>query len=205
MHSQRGLTMGEILFVVALLIVGLAMLTYVWLHTGVVSRHRACATNVRQLGTAMMMYAMDHDDAFPAYGNIAKLSGTGQEPHVPPQPSLLRACLRLYTDDPSWFCPSDSVQGKRTIYLGIDHEITSYAIPALRNSKGNPARVAEIPASSGIVFDAAGDRNSCEPGIWLGGSSSWASNHPDGYVNYVFADLSLHRGLAMQRDGTILP
>lgn len=196
MRRQLGVTMGEILFVAGLIILACAILTYVWLHTGTAARHRVCASNARQLGTAMVMYAMDHDDTFPAYGNIAKLSGSGQAPRIAPQPALLRACLRLYTDDASWFCPADPVQGKNVIYLGIDHQATSYAIPAVRDQAGKPAKVSKVPAFAGLVYDAVGDRNSCDTGVWFGGNHDWASNHPDGAVNYVLADLSLHRGSA---------
>jgi len=141
----------------------------------------------------MVMYAMDHDDTFPAYGSIAKLSGTGQTPANAAQPALLRASLRLYTDDSNWFCPADPVQGKNVLYLGIDHGLMSYAIPAIREKDGNPARVSKVPADTVLASDAAGDRNSCDTGVWFAGKADWASNHPNGEVNYVMADLSLHR------------
>src|SRR5947209_2374168 len=144
MRKQSGITMGEILFVAGMAILACAILMYVWLHTGTASRHRVCASNVRQLGTAMVMYAMDHDDTFPTYGNIEKLPTTGAAPKVAPQPALLRACLRLYTDDANWFCPADPVQERNTIYLGIDHQAASYSIAAIRAEQGNAARLPRV-------------------------------------------------------------
>src|SRR5437588_12677348 len=94
--KTAGITMGELLFVAGLVILACAILTYVWLHTGTASRHRVCASNVRQLGTAMLEYAMDHDDTFPAYGNIGRISVSGRTRRVAPQPALPRASSRVW-------------------------------------------------------------------------------------------------------------
>ena len=151
--------------------------------------------NVRLLGTALVEYSIDHDDALPPYGDIEPAPGRA-EPGAranASNPAELRALLQIYVDDPAWFCPFDGLAGKAVSCLGVRHQFSSYAIPAHRSKNGEPARLSTlaVKAENALVWDAAGDRSSCDPAHWPGGSEAWASNHDDGSVNYVLPDLSV--------------
>ena len=196
MTKRAALTLGEVLFVLVLVLIGVSILAFVALNTSSSSKHRLCSSNVRQLGTALVMYAMDHDEAMEPYGNVEKDPRDGHVPKITPQPVLMKGALRLYTDESNWFCPADQLERQHVVYLGIDHQVTSYIIPAFRDANGNPVKIGKLPSSTAIAFDAAGGPESCDPRAWRSGSRAWASNHADGLVNYVLANLSLQRGTA---------
>lgn len=191
--------------------IGATVLWFVASRTRAESQSRNCASNVREIGSALVMYTFDHNGSFPPYTNIesdlSRKQGSSSTPTASNEPQFLRDCLRLYTDEGYWFCPSDPVAAQPVYYLGIRHQFTSYAIPAYFGKSGQPMTLNQLPnsISYGLVWDAAGDRNSCQPGVWYGGSRDWASNHPDGSVNFVLGDLSLHHTEAQTKEGKILP
>lgn len=157
------------------------------------------------------MYAYDHDDGTPPYTNLetvlAKTTRTHTVPTNSKEPEQLRELLRIYSDDPDWFCPADPVSKQPKYYLGIRHEFTSYAIPEFKDKHGDPMKLNDLPVNErfGLVWDAAGDKASCDPGLWFAGGKEYASNHKDGFVNFVLADLSVHHLPAQWPGGGILP
>src|SRR3569832_595415 len=64
-RTQAGLTLGEICFVLVLVLVGVGILALVStsMRKNVFSKN--CLTNVKQLGSALVMYANDHDGYLP--------------------------------------------------------------------------------------------------------------------------------------------
>jgi len=208
---QLGLTLAEVLFVTALAILGGLILWFVASRTNDGALTHRCEINVKHLGSAIVMYAYDHDDSMPPYTNLESELAKNTKSHAIPtgsdEPELLRQILRIYSDDPDWFCPTDPVRKQSKYYLGIRHEFTSYAIPAFKDKNGEPLKLSSVPVSErfGLVWDAAGDKSSCEPGLWFAGSKSFASNHPDGYVNFVLVDLSVRHLPALWPGGGILP
>jgi len=194
--------MREVLVIGGVVIVFCTIMVMVARKTTGSNFHKACALNVRALGAAVVLYAQDHDDALPPFTNLPYVS-TEHDPKatgakfasIANHPDQLKKLLMIYVaSDEAWYCPSDPVAKQDVLYLGIKHGLTSYAFPLFEGANG-PRRLSSIPVnySFGLVWDAAGDRASCQPGVWYGGSSSWASNHPDGMVNFVLADLSIHQ------------
>ena len=210
-RRQRGITLGEVLFVALLVLIGTGVLWFVAKRTQTDTRLHDCATNVRQLGSALLMYSYDHDSTLPPYTNLekdlAKRTRDSSLPTSSNDPQLLRACLKLYSGDDYWFCPTDEFSEKKVYALGVRHEFTSYAFPAHLDNSGHPLKLSklQINLDTGLVWDAAGDRSSCQEDTWRGGGKAFASNHPDGSVNVVLADLSLRHLSAMGKDGSILP
>lgn len=211
-HSRQiGITFKEVLFVAALAVIGAFILWFVGTRTYGPRLVQQCERNVKLLGTGIVMYAYDHDGYVPPYTNLESDLAKKQLGHAVPtssdEPQRLREVLRIYTDDPIWFCPADPVKKQDHYYLGIRHQYTSYAFPAFKDKNGEPMKLNDIPVNEhfGLVWDAAGDKSSCEPGLWFAGGRAYASNHPDGYVNFVLADLSVHHLSAQWPGGGILP
>jgi len=69
-NSQRGFTLIELLVVIAIIAV-LASLAAAALPRAKVSAQRAkCASNLRQIGAAVHLYAADHDGRFPSTRHV---------------------------------------------------------------------------------------------------------------------------------------
>ena len=196
--TTRGLNYRHVLLVAGFGVLGAMVLTLVAKRSNSSEQSRTCISNIRQLGIALVQYAEDNSGSMPPYTNIeATLAAKAHKspPTTSNEPVLLRSALHLYSDEARWYCPLDPVTTQKKYYLGIRHQYTSYAFPAYKDKAGNPAKLNDIPAqiSYGIVWDAAGDKASCDPGLWFASGRNWASNHPDGRVNVVLSNLSLRQ------------
>jgi prepilin-type N-terminal cleavage/methylation domain-containing protein len=64
-HRRQGFTLIELLVVIAIIAILAALLFPVFAQVREKGRQTSCLSNLKQLGTAMLMYASDHDGAFP--------------------------------------------------------------------------------------------------------------------------------------------
>jgi prepilin-type N-terminal cleavage/methylation domain-containing protein/prepilin-type processing-associated H-X9-DG protein len=62
---KKGFTLIELLVVVAIIAIIAAILFPVFAKAREKARQTVCLSNMRQIGTAMMMYCQDYDDCFP--------------------------------------------------------------------------------------------------------------------------------------------
>ena len=67
--NSRGFTLIELLVVMAILSILMALLLPAIQTAKEKARQGRCISNMRQLGQAMMMYAGENDDHFPASGS----------------------------------------------------------------------------------------------------------------------------------------
>jgi prepilin-type N-terminal cleavage/methylation domain-containing protein len=76
MNRQSGLTLAELLVVVAILAVLAALLFPVFTTARHASKASVCASNLRQLSKATLLYTQDYDECFPlAFYRMARASG----------------------------------------------------------------------------------------------------------------------------------
>src|SRR5437667_1419743 len=67
MRRTKGFTLIELLVVIAIIAILAAILFPVFAQARDKARQATCISNLKQLGTGLMMYAQDYDEALP-YG-----------------------------------------------------------------------------------------------------------------------------------------
>ncbi len=69
-RGMSGFTLIELLVVIAIIAILAAILFPVFAQAREAARKTACISNMRQMGTALIMYVDDHDDCFPVVRSI---------------------------------------------------------------------------------------------------------------------------------------
>ena len=67
MQSKRAFTLIELLVVIAIIAILAAILFPVFAQARAKARQIACLSNMKQIGTSLMMYAQDYDEMLPGY------------------------------------------------------------------------------------------------------------------------------------------
>lgn len=111
-NSNRGYSLIELLTVIALIATLIAMLFPIFGGPRERSRQSTCASNLKQIGLAMAMYAQDYDGLYP-YGAdpVDKLPNvwTGDEAdQVKVMQPLQTVLLPYQKTNEIWRCPSDT-------------------------------------------------------------------------------------------------
>ncbi len=113
---RRGFTLIELLVVIAVIALLAAILFPVFARAREKARQSSCASNIKSLGTAVLMYSQDFDDTLPlaAYSLTATTSVTWHELTDP-----------YVKSKQIWHCSSSSVQkmdasGKITTHFGYN-------------------------------------------------------------------------------------
>jgi prepilin-type N-terminal cleavage/methylation domain-containing protein/prepilin-type processing-associated H-X9-DG protein len=93
MGKQRGFTLIELLVVIAIIAVLAAILFPVFAQARDKARAASCLSNTRQIGTAVMMYAQDHDEGLPPWWITTKYGPTYWHVHLKPYVKNLQVFL----------------------------------------------------------------------------------------------------------------
>ena len=110
-RTARAFTLIELLVVVAVTAILVAILLPVYTSAREKSRQATCTSNMRQIGTAMMMYAADNAQCLPPYDTdirVPVVNGHQTKERLPTQGSELIASLYPYAHSKEvWYCPDD--------------------------------------------------------------------------------------------------
>jgi len=209
MSRRNGFTLIELLVVIAIIAILAAILFPVFAKAREKARQTTCLSNLKQLGTSVMMYAQDYDEMYPqSYQDVT--SGVGSVAQIPlTWPNRLQPYIK---NSQLYKCPSDSrppnvdFDGCRPIlqsycwnyWMGIDipawHDPSGYHTYFVLTSLGQ----VQAPAQCAMLWDDSSD--------WLtagwGGrfdtldSPDWAYDLGPGTIqgrhnggdNFMFAD-----------------
>jgi prepilin-type N-terminal cleavage/methylation domain-containing protein/prepilin-type processing-associated H-X9-DG protein len=106
MQRRRGFTLIELLVVIAIIAIVAAFLFPVFAMARERARMSACVSNMRQIGSALMMYVQDYDETFP----YIRFQGTNVMPPCPKgiQCYVWKNAIRPYLKSLDVFaCPSN--------------------------------------------------------------------------------------------------
>jgi prepilin-type N-terminal cleavage/methylation domain-containing protein/prepilin-type processing-associated H-X9-DG protein len=106
-NKKRAFTLIELLVVIAIIAILAAILFPVFAQAREKARSISCLSNVKQIGTGVMMYVQDYDETFPvAWGNPQTWEG-----QVEPYIKNLGANVNSRNSKGIGRCPSDSTRG----------------------------------------------------------------------------------------------
>ncbi len=118
--KRHGFTLIELLVVIAIIAILAAILFPVFAKAREKARQTTCASNMKQIGTALMMYVQDYDETMP-YGDVYALNSyydvwTVLQPYIKnwnvyacPSDSL-KNCVSLAAASGKWPASWESVQ-----------------------------------------------------------------------------------------------
>lgn len=174
MKLRRGFTLIELLVVIAIIAILAAILFPVFAQARDMARSAACLSNLKQLGSALMMYTQDYDETFHKGSRMSSPGEYGFGRHTN---------IRGWTNW-AWFygpyiknvkvfdCPTspDTERNLTGPNWGNDGNY-GYNYSGLTRDEGTPARVlAELtePASTFVFFDSGDVQVRAGPNNWTG-------------------------------------
>jgi prepilin-type N-terminal cleavage/methylation domain-containing protein/prepilin-type processing-associated H-X9-DG protein len=171
--TRRGFTLIELLVVIAIIAILAAILFPVFARAREKARQTSCLSNMKQLGTACMMYFSDYDEN-------TWLSGTGHFGNwasAGNNCAWYRALMPYVKNEQVFICPSDPNDGDSAVWSDVWNETpgdtsgvyppTEFALSYGNNhsmSNRKMARV-EYPAETAMVFECTA-MLSYESGSW---------------------------------------
>ncbi len=204
-NRKSGMSLLEILIVTTIGILLLLMLLPIFSAVKKRTMRTTCLSNLKQIGTALQLYAQDNDELLPCWQN-RRTDERGVATKWD-SPELLTTAITLKSRDPRiLFCPSDDYARKDIQVFGIDHKYSSYFfnMQPMDSDAGNltitglikGGSVAVPPADYPMVRD-------CNLGAkeMVDGGPARGCQHL-GEVNIIYVDLHVEHHKV--KDGVIL-
>jgi prepilin-type N-terminal cleavage/methylation domain-containing protein/prepilin-type processing-associated H-X9-DG protein len=179
--SSRAFTLIELLVVIAIIALIAAILFPVFAQVREKSRQASCASNLKQLGLALAMYAQDHDETLPAETSAPPING-GNSTAV----TYDRQLAPYVRNDQVYACPSDGVPRATSDFWDGRYEVTkprrSYGITNRLRTLEASQRGRELDANTGAIQTPLAQVE--QPSATVALVESWAI-FPDGTSDSV--------------------
>lgn len=188
--ESPGFTLVELLVVIAIIGLLAALASPALLKSIESGRALYCLNNMRQIGTAIMLYADDHDDCYPRSQHSAFAHGElvwarAVTPYLGSSSSTWKELLETV-----YHCPSDPRNGVISYGLNVYYELGPED-----DYPGYPAtwrRRSDVknPSATILLAENESEADHIMPNFWssAGDAVDVAFSRHSGKANYVFAD-----------------
>jgi len=174
--QKKGFTLIELLVVIAIIAILSSILFPVFARARENARRTSCASNLKQIGLAMMQYTQDYDEKFPKYdlaiwAQYTSSNGKNAFGWADALQPYMKS-LQLYQ------CPSEPGEPVPSTLNGFEGRIDDAREPQYTdywlNSRLNRLGIADLVATSQTIM--SGDGNGTDPRTGDGFPSVYAGN-----------------------------
>lgn len=141
--SRKGFTLIELMIVIAIIAILAAILVPNFIRARAQGQLTACKSNLKNIGTALEMYATDHGGRYPVTGELRKLSTPGTIGNTSTQAYLKQIPL----------CPSageDTYSANYSSTMNPDN-YSLYCAGSNHTAAGMPADYPKFNAEMGLI------------------------------------------------------
>jgi prepilin-type N-terminal cleavage/methylation domain-containing protein/prepilin-type processing-associated H-X9-DG protein len=184
--SQSGFTLIELLVVIAIIAIVAAILFPVFAQVREKARQSSCASNLKQLGAALAMYAQDNDETMPAEVSAPPINGGNND--LVPYDRQLAPYLK---NDAVYACPSDGVPRASGEYWDGSYKARqprrSYGITNRLRTQEGLDQNQKLDRNTGVIETPLAQVE--QPAETIAFAESWAI-FPDGVSDSVLGSLN---------------